>query len=236
MDNPKPIPPHLLFTFNNRESLEEIRRDTANYYIAHNCFEYDVVTLMEIAYILCIQSGRLLDADETHSKHNRLCKKIIENDMPYCHKDIREKPYFKNMQFEYWVSPEIALKLINPEKIKPKMKKGSRRSQLLLSYAEHYISQGIITCDQYIRIMKDKHYINNGNGFIPSTNNTDNSHPNIRRAHLKPSRTKNGNKKADLYYQSFNPSNGNNELSDSKHVSIKKFREYFALARKNQKT
>jgi len=111
MNYTKPIPSHLLFTCHNKQALEESRRDTANYFDAHGYFEYEVITLMELAYILCIHSGRL-DDDEIQARHNRLCKIVLENNLPYRHKDIRDNPYFRNAAFEYWVSPAIAIDLL----------------------------------------------------------------------------------------------------------------------------
>lgn len=240
----KPIPFDLLFTYHSGENLEQIRRDVANYYFEYGRFEREVVTLMEVAYIFCIKSKQPLDDNETHARHNRLCRMVIENKIPYIHKDIRNKPYFINAAFEYWVLPEIAVSLIKQcgnsidktQKLSNKNKnettkkdKKSKLDPILLKFLQPYVDQSTKPKD-FEGMMIKKHtvpsdYDHNKNPNSPHEKCYKNSKakPNeIKIAFVK----KNESGNYDLYFYWNMPTTDSVELKEGKK-SFKSVRKHY---------
>lgn len=101
--------------------LKEERITTANYFIKHNQFEFEKVSLMEIAFTVCAiinPKKDIYDVNENllNSVHNGL-QKHVELNHRYLAKDIKEQPYFRGSGYEYWVSKDIAKVLFHTLKL-----------------------------------------------------------------------------------------------------------------------
>lgn len=102
---------------NEKNRLKAERISAANYFITHNQFEYEKVSLMEIAFTFCVITSNASDIYHVnenllHSRHDEL-RKRVELNRSYQDKDVKEPPYFISTgRYEYWVSKDTAQQLI----------------------------------------------------------------------------------------------------------------------------
>jgi hypothetical protein len=93
-----------------KEYINEMRVNTANFFQAHNRFEYDKISLMEISYTHHMIQGRISD-NNIYSTHSILIREFIKK-YESIDNEIKTPPYFPTTRMEYWVCNETAINLM----------------------------------------------------------------------------------------------------------------------------